>query len=163
MISETKKMLNMQDNLAKEYGYKPLPPETAFAAMYKYLKELPEEFKGKTTYTTTGAAVKGKKLSLYTHEGTLLANKYERIVIGHYGAFIEIADDDMNKLFLKVKEGQEYRINDPEFRDRVKYQWWTTTDGSDCKLYYQQKGVSYADYQPGYWYVSPYEVTIKEE
>lgn len=155
------KMLQMQDTLAKKYKYKLLPPNIGFAAMATYLKYLPEEFNDSTSYLNIGAYVKGKKSCIYTINDTLISEKYERIVIGHYGAFIEIADEDMNKLFVKIKEGQEYRINDPEYEKHVKYYWYTMNDGSDCKLYYQKKGVTYADYKPGFWYISPYEVLFK--
>ena len=159
-------MLKKQAELAEKYGYKPLPVDVGLVALYHYLDKLPEEFRGKTSWLPVGAEVQGKKMQLYTLEGTPIAKKYDRIVIGHYGAFIEISDKDIQKLCLKVQEGEEYRINDPKFAGRVKYQWYTADDASGCKLYYQQRGVTYADYKPGFWYISPYEAasweTLKE-
>ena len=93
----------------------------------------------------------------------MIANKFDRIVLGQYGAFIEIDDADMVKKNIKMKPGQEYRVKDPKYSNHVKYQWFTTRDKTNCKLYFQQKGVTYADYQAGKWYISPYEVLTKEE
>lgn len=80
-----------------------------------------------------------------------------------HGAFIEISPDDMVMDSIVVKRGQEYRINNPKYSERVKYQWFTARDRSDCKLYFQQKGVTYADYKPNKWYISPFEVCTLEE
>lgn len=49
------------------------------------------------------------------------------------------------------------------YSERVKYQWFTARDRSDCKLYFQQKGVTYADYKPNKWYISPFEICTLEE
>jgi len=61
---------------------------------------------------------------------------------------------------LKIKSGQEYRINDPKYSEHVKYWWLTPKDLSDMKVYYQKRIVSYADYKPEMFYVSPYEVLL---
>lgn len=153
-----KEILDYQNKLANDYNYKPLPPNVAFKAMALYMNELPQKFTCSTQgFTPTGAYIKAVDTPIVTLNGTTLANKYERIVIGHYGAFIEISDDDINHLFIKVREGQEYRINNSKYADHVKYEWYTTHDESDCKLYFQKRTVDYADYKPGYWYISPYE------
>ena len=164
-ISETgKEMLHMQDVLAKEYKYKKQPPEVAAINMEKYVETIPEPFQNAVRNAKSiGLEMAGKNIPLYSKSGTLFAAKYDRIVIGHYGAFMEISPEDMVMHNVVVKKGQEYRIYDPSYAEHVKYQWFTTDDKSDCKLYYQQKGVTYADYQSGKWYVSPFEVcTVKE-
>lgn len=83
---------------------------------------------------------------------------YDRIVIGDYGAFIEF---DNNKAIVEsfiIAPGQEYRIEDERYSKNVKYIWLTVYDGSGIKVYFQKKGVSYADYKPGKYYVSVHEV-----
>ena len=60
---------------------------------------------------------------------------------------------------LKVKEGQEYRIDDKRYSENIKYYWYSPITGNDVKIYYQQKTVEYADYLVGKYYFSPYEVT----
>ena len=38
----------------------------------------------------------------------------------------------------------------------MKYNW-LTIEGSDLKIYQQKRSVSYADYRPGKYYISPHE------
>ena len=171
-ISEKgQEMLQFQDDLAKQYGYKVQPPLIAQENIEKYDETLPEEFKRGKVITDGikgdgiiyDAREEADKSPLYSLNGTKIANGYDRVVIGQYGAFLEIDPKDMCMENVECKKGQEYRINNPRYADRVKYQWFTTKDTSDCKLYFQQKGVTYADYQPNKWYISPYEVCSKEQ
>ena len=98
---------------------------------------------------------------LYTLKGTLIANSFERVVVGDYGAFIEISTQDVERSNIKVKTGQEYRDKNPRYSNKVKYSWLTAKDDSDCKIYYQKRTVNYADYKIGYLYIAPEEVAIK--
>lgn len=100
----------------------------------------------------------GDRVKLCTDNGTLIAYGYNRVVIGDYGAFLEIETRDMNRNAIRVKPGQEYRLNDERFSSHCKYIWLTVKDRSGVKIYYQLKTVDYADYQPGMCYISPYEV-----
>lgn len=102
------------------------------------------------------------KTPLYTLDGTQIATGYQRIVIGDYGAFVEIAPGQICKDALRCKPGQEYRYAEERFAANIKYLWLTTKDRSDCKIYFQKKGVNYADYVPGMFYISPYEVCVEE-
>ena len=99
---------------------------------------------------------------LYTINGSLICNGYERIVIGDYGAYIEFSSEQANKDLFIIAPGQEYRL-EPRYSN-VKYIWLTIDDGSQIKIYYQKNTVSYADYKAQYYYISVYEVypeTIK--
>lgn len=87
-----------------------------------------------------------------------ISNSYDRIVIGDYGAFIEIDKKDMIKENIKIKEGEEYRIYDTRYSNNVKYFWYTTKDNSNIKIYYQRRKVNYADYKIDKYYVSVHEV-----
>lgn len=161
MISEIgKEMLSLQESLAKQYKYKLLPSLIAKMNMEKYCSTIPKEFSG-TLYKVEnkpGFEIKGKNIPLYTHCGTKICSKYDRIVIGHYGAFIEIDLKDIIQENIKVKPGQEYRMNDPNYQYGIKYFWMTATDNSNCKIYNQVGLVKYADYKCGKWYISPFEV-----
>lgn len=101
-----------------------------------------------------------KEGNIYTLDGVLIATGLtdRKYVCGDYGIFLEINNQSIVKQNIVVKKGQEYRINDPKYSEHVKYQWFSPKNGADVKLYFQQKGVAYADYKPGKWYVSPYEV-----
>ena len=166
MSEKGKEMLQFQADLATKHGYKPImKPNPEYSEntlqpisiqkkihddsfVKKYKAELPE-------WCKRSDCAKEPLISL---DGTLLCTKFERIVIGDYGAFIEIAPEHMVLNNLKVKEGQEFRINDEKYSLHVKYHWYTAKDNSDCKVYFQQKTVTYADYKPGMYYISPYEV-----
>ena len=103
----------------------------------------------------------GDNIPLYTMSGTKICNRYRRIVVGDYGAFVEFDDCDMKgcPCFI-VKPGQEYRIQDPKYSKNVKYWWLTAIDDSGIKIYKQRRTVDYADYIPGMYYVSVHEVRL---
>ena len=178
-ITETgRNVLKLQDDASKTYGYHKIPDDTAIKYMRVYVSTLPDGFNLKEPSTPVNLnpeinriyndkpgfeIIKEEKIKLISRDFTLLADSWERIVIGHYGAFIEVKDGDMYKNSLKIKKGQEYRIKDPRYSEKVKYEWWTADDFSDCKLYKQKRTVSYADYRPGFWYISPFEVLSKGE
>lgn len=141
---------NFEKYLADQYKYKKLPDEYSKKCQKIFIDNIPDFL-----------AIDGYKMKcLHTINGTKFAYGYDRIVIGDYGAFVEIDPSDIiSKDLLIVKPGQEYRINDPKYSNNVKYHWYTIDDSSDIKIYYQLKRVSYADYEPGKYYVSVHEVT----
>ena len=154
-ISETgKAMLAKQADLADSYQYKSLLPLVGLEYRQLWIDTLPECFAGHID--------DGEETPIYSLEGTLLANGYSRIVVGDYGAFVEIAKKDIIRKNIKNKEGQEYRFRDAYFADKVKYYWLTAKDNTDCKIYLQRKTVEYADYKPDYFYISPFECTTKK-
>jgi len=87
--------------------------------------------------------------------GLLIAKGYLNIVVGDYGAYIEIAPSQMCLDNIKQKwPGEPKRP--------VKYIWMETKDTNKIKVYYQRQTVSYADYQPGMYYVDPHNVIISQ-
>lgn len=90
-------------------------------------------------------------LPLKTKAGELIATGFTRIVVGDYGAYIEIAPGQMRleNIVPKFKQAAPSRP--------VKYIWLTTQRG-DAKIYHQQASVKYADYRPGMYYIAPNEV-----
>lgn len=163
-----KEILKYQENLAEQYKYRNVPKKRIDEVYDVYIEALPTFLDIDTLKTieldkTYCYELKGKDIPIYSRNGTLIAEKYDRIVLGNYGAFIEIDKNDIILSNLKIKEGQEYRIQDPKYSEHVKYHWYTTKDESDCKLYFQQKRVTYADYKPGKWYISPYEILNQRE
>lgn len=140
------------DDLAKNYKYKKLPDKLSEEVRKKYLEDL-------DNYLLT--SLNGDNdVYIYTSENVLIARGYDRVVIGDYGAFIEIDKKDMIHINIKVKEGQEYRYE--ERYKTCKYYWLTAKDNSNVKIYQQKGTVSYADYLVGKFYVSPYEVKVEE-
>ena len=150
MAAIGREMLAFQEQLARDYGYAPIGYNLFLGDIrQKYIDALPEWCK-----------MMGDSARLFSLHGTLLADGYERIVVGDYGAFVEIQHGRMHKENICVAPGQEYRIQDPRFRDHVKYFWYTAKDSSGVKIYFQQKMVTYADYREGMYYISPYELQI---
>ena len=96
---------------------------------------------------------------LYTHDGQKIANGFERIVVGDYGAYIEYDLSQVPQGIRYVLEkGQEYRVQ-PYWRKRVKYIWYTMPNSNPhIKIYWQLRTVSYADYLPKKFYISPFQV-----
>ena len=161
-------ILNYQNRLAEEYKYGNIPKKRLDEVYEVYIEALPSFLWVHTLRKidldkTYCYETMGENIPIYSRNGTLIAKKYDRVVIGNYGAFIEIDEQDVLLDNLKIKEGQEYRIQDPKYSEHVKYHWYTTKDLSDCKLYFQQKEVTYADYKPGKWYISPYEILNQRE
>ena len=167
--------LMKQKELADIYNYKKLPYDISLNCMRYYVTSLPQGFHLKDDALNVKynpeineciigyEIIKDYNLPIVSRDGTIIAYKYKRIVIGHYGAFIEIEDKDICKEHVIVEPGQEYRIQDRRYRDKVKYQWYTAKDNSHCKLYKQTRQVAYADYQEDMWYISPFEVLDQQE
>lgn len=140
------KVLEYQENLVRNYKYRPLPTMFSEEARALYKENIPAGFN-----------LDGGNVGLYGASGLKIANGYSRIVIGDYGAYVEIMPEDMAHENIVVKKGQEYRDNDIRYSGKVKYSWLTLRDDSDVKIYFQKKPVAYADYLPGRYYVSVYE------
>lgn len=154
MSATGREMLAFQERLAEEYRYEPIGINIFLGDIReKYRCALPE-----------WCSLDGdENVALYSLDGTLVFVGYERIVIGDYGAFLECTPVQLVAQNVCCRPGQEYRINEPRFSSNVKYHWLTAKDTSDIKIYFQQKTVAYADYIPGMYYVSPYEVCKKEK
>ncbi len=144
-------VLKYQESLIEKYKYKPLPRSFRWEALRFYNDNLPERF-----------CLDGANEPLFTVEGLKLCNRYNRVVIGDYGAYVEILPEDILHENIKVKEGQEYRDYDERYSQHTKYSWLTSKDGSDIKIYFQKKKVDYADYIPGRYYISPYECSFSK-
>lgn len=134
--------------LVERYNYRPLGNKLSMQSRALYEEALPD-----------WCRLAGAGEALLTPDGTQIATGYRRVVIGDYGAFIEFDAKQALADNLRCQPGQEYRLNDPNYRERVKYHWLTATDGSGIKIYFQQRTVRYADYLPEHYYVSPYEAT----
>ena len=138
--------LKIEQKLADKYGYMKLPETLSQKYRNFFLENIPSYLK-----------IDGDNSCLYTKKGSLVCRRYNRIVIGDYGAFVEFSKEDVGEDF-HIKDGQEYRIFDRKYSKNVKYLWYTINDGSDIKIYYQKRKVNYADYKRGMYYVSVHEV-----
>lgn len=94
------------------------------------------------------------KVDLYTSTGLRLIRGYERIVIGKRGPYVECNSSQIEMNIIEVLENQRWRF----YSNRAFYLEYRTTDDACVKLYKQLKEVDYADYQIGYWYISPFDL-----
>lgn len=141
-------ILSLQEILSDQYKYKKLPDNLASDYRRLWQDELPK-----------GLKLEGDNIIIYADNGEIISYGYNRIVIGDYGAFIEMLPEQANIDKYIIQPGQEYRIRDPRYSKNVKYNW-LTIDGTELKIYEQKKGVVYADYKPGCYYISPHENLI---
>lgn len=135
------------EELVRTYNYKPLPPALSQLQREEYLRTLP-----------SWAELDGDDCPIYVGS-CLIAHGYSRIVIGDYGAYIEIPPHLMVMEHLQIAPGQEYRFS--ERYQSVKYYWLCPITADYVKIYWQKNTVKYADYIPQMFYISPYEVTIE--
>ena len=89
-------------------------------------------------------------LKLKTSSGTVICDRYERVVIGLRGPYVELTKNQINEKCLYIPSEQLYRLTDP----RIYYIEFRTNDESNVKVYYQMRTVAYADYRIGYFYIS---------
>lgn len=87
-------------------------------------------------------------IEFFTKSNIKVANGYNRIVIGERGPYIEFKKEHINRECLIPSPTQhfyykEYRIN-PD----------------NVKVYFQHHYVNYADYIPGYIYISPFDLYV---
>lgn len=138
--------------LVEEFGYKPVPPMFSEINKVIFRNELPNSL----VEEGDGSVI------LYDMAGVMICHGYTRIVVGDYGAFIEFSEEQAAVCNFMIKPGQEFRATQEQYLAREKYIWLTTQNGSFPKIYKQLRTVPYADYLPGMYYVSPFEVQLKK-
>jgi len=89
----------------------------------------------------------------FKNTNIVLSNGYKRVVIGDYGAYIEITPKQINLNTIKSRWAAKPKR-------KVKYIWMVPRDTKvRAKVYFQKGKVSYADYIPGLYYIAPEEIT----
>lgn len=82
--------------------------------------------------------------------------RWNRVVVGDYGAYLEIDEKDL-LVGLDVPPEQAWRLDEEYIASRklsIKYHWLTFRG---VKVYHQVDTVKYADYRPGKYYISVLE------
>lgn len=97
----------------------------------------------------------GIKIPLYTKYPSYnsIADKYQRVVIGQRGPYIEFTKNQIVDSQLYIPRSQLYRLSDP----KVYYIEFRTLE-ENVKVYYQMRSVAYADYLINHFYISPYDL-----
>ena len=102
--------------------------------------------------------VKSSRIPLFVKGTTQkVADRYNRVVIGERGPYVEFTQTQIIDSELYIPRGQLYRLTDPriyyvEFRTRI----------TDVKVYYQMRTVAYADYHLCHFYISPYDLCCED-
>lgn len=100
----------------------------------------------------------GDNTELYTKSGIQISEKYQRVVIGQRGPYVEFTKNQINDRNLYIPNNQLYRLSDP----KVYYIEFRTNDESNIKVYYQMRNVAYADYLINHFYISPCDLYKKD-
>ena len=85
-------------------------------------------------------------IPLYTRSGVQVCTGYTRIVIGGRGPYVEITNHEI--LMGSLMRVEAFHVYYDEYR----------TQPDAVKVYYQRKPVDYADYRPGLFYISPFDL-----
>lgn len=127
---------NLIEELASKYKYRPLPKKIKSGVLNHYATEL-------TSLQYDNLLIGGVKV----------ATKYRRVVVGDYGAYVEINPEDL-LVNLTVPDNQKWRLDTKFCEERglsLKYIWYTYLQ---TKVYFQLSTVKYADYLPNKYYIS---------
>ena len=112
-------LLKYQDKLAQTYGYKPLPDKIRWRVRRMFVKHLPAPF-----FDCLFSGFEG--YPLFSKSGNCISRGFSRVVIGDYGAFVEIAPSLIFPKFLEILHGTEKRLG---FQN-AKYLWmWSFRPG----------------------------------
>ncbi len=88
---------------------------------------------------------------IQTTTGLLVATGFTRVVHGGRGAYVEFSKEQMLADGLEIPAGERWRVDS----STAYYIELRTTDSIHAKVYLQKRMVSYADYHPGMFYISP--------
>jgi hypothetical protein len=97
----------------------------------------------------------GDNQILSTKSGTVISHGYTRVVVGDYGAYIEMSPTQIQHANIQDRFGKR---NTPRYP--IKYWWMVSRDHDEIKIYEQIKTVPYADYKPGMFYASPTDLYV---
>ena len=92
-------------------------------------------------------------VNFYDKDGYILAIGYQRVVVGERGPYVEFSDRHIVAEQFFVPQDLQWKLEDPHV-----YYIELRSVHSNVKLYLQVNRVSYADYEVGKYYISPFEL-----
>ena len=99
----------------------------------------------------------GETVVFRTKSGTVVAEGYERVVIGDRGPYVEFSPSHMVMEVFHIPDAQRWRVS-----GRCYYIECRTNDEANVKAYRQKATVGYADYKIGMWYISPFDLATDQ-
>jgi len=115
---------------------------------------LPLQGEDLTFYT---ANISGPKVNRKIIRGEPIAEGYLRVVIGGRGAYVEFHPNQVIGSNIYLPQEARWRINN----SKVYFEEWRSKDINNIFIYKQIRPVTYADYIPSYWYISPHLLTTE--
>ena len=98
-----------------------------------------------------------RKYPLYTKNGEKVCERYERIVIGDYGAYVEISASHLSdNHFIYIDQNDP--IDETISSRHSSHMTLALNDESSYTIYFQVKPVPYGNFIPGRFYIDPYDV-----
>lgn len=97
--------------------------------------------------------ITGKDIPLFTKSKLPISIAYNRIVIGDRGPYVEFTKEQLITNNITILEEESWRISNTN----VYYVMHISLD-SKLSIYEQKKKVKYADYIPGLYYISPFDL-----
>lgn len=92
-------------------------------------------------------------VTLWLPSRVRIATGYVRVVLGDRGPYVEFETAQLRHRRLYVPAAARWRFtSDVAFYEEYR----TRPDG--VMVYHQRLRVTYADYRPGYWYISPFDL-----
>lgn len=134
-------------DMIKKYHYRPIPATVQTGSVKSYYRDrLPAWAKIKIS----------RKYPLKTKQGDKLCEAYEKIVVGDYGAYVEIsASHLLIDQFIYIDEQD---ISENIDTRQKSYMTFVLNTDPDFKILFQVKSVAYGNFIPGRFYVNPYTV-----
>jgi len=97
-------------------------------------------------------------MNLYSNVGIRIARGYQRVVIGGRGPYVEFTEENLSgedgSWSLIIPEDQKWRLTSKT----AYYIEYRCRGTANAKIYKQVRRVDYADYIPGLFYISPFEL-----
>lgn len=100
--------------------------------------------------------INNKQYQFFTASQLLILNGYIRIVVGKRGPYVEATVSQISNIHIPFSE--IWRTNSTN----AYYIEYRSNCGSAVKIYHQLKTVDYADYQIGFYYISPFDLYLSD-
>ena len=119
--------------------------EKAAAEVHSYIKDMVAKYHHRPIPTTPAA---GNVKTLYTKNGEKVCERYERIVIGDYGAYVEISASHLSdNHFIYIDQNDP--VDETISSRHSSHMTLALNDESSYTIYFQVKPVPYGNFIPG--------------
>jgi len=93
-----------------------------------------------------------------TRDGLLVAVGFTRIVVGDRGPYVEFLEGQVAMCNLRIPQEEAWRMDS----ETAYYTELRSKCRAHVMVYLQRRRVAYADYVPGMFYISPFELVMPD-